>query len=378
MCIIIIKQKDKKISKETLKTSAKINPHGLGIVWLDTFEVSYHKSKEYKQLYTERPFIAHFRFATIGKVNKENTHPFQCGKLKDEYLMMNGTIHGLGNLKECDSKVLANNLGNAPRHRWKKILNQYQDVRFVSVNVRTRSFQIYNRELYTYKNGIWYSKDNILQDNLIAVYGTLKKGYSNYHTYLHNSKYIGKGTTQDKYPMIIEGLPYVIDKKGKGKNINVDVFKVSKGSLRNIDSLEGHPQWYRRKEIEVVMKSGSILKCWIYFNPKTYNEGMKTYATYTQGTRQWFNYGGYDIHANTPPYTREIGFKTKQPERESFGFEWDDVQDECTPTMISDSEGEDYYCPLCYGTVEFDSFNNYHCNKCNGWFNESEILEDNI
>ena len=30
MCIIIIKQKDKKISRETLKTSAKINPHGLG------------------------------------------------------------------------------------------------------------------------------------------------------------------------------------------------------------------------------------------------------------------------------------------------------------------------------------------------------------
>ena len=85
MCVIIIKQKDKRIKKETLKTSAKINPHGLGIVWLDTFEVTYHKSNEYAVLYTERPFIAHFRYATIGKVNKENTHPFRCGFKTDEY-----------------------------------------------------------------------------------------------------------------------------------------------------------------------------------------------------------------------------------------------------------------------------------------------------
>ena len=79
-----------------LYTSSVINPDGLGIVWLDTFEVTYHNSKEYKKLLTDRPYIAHFRYATVGKVNKANTHPFICGKQEDELLMMNGTIKGLG------------------------------------------------------------------------------------------------------------------------------------------------------------------------------------------------------------------------------------------------------------------------------------------
>ena len=107
MCVIIIKQKNNVMPTEIAKNSARINPHGLGIIWLDTFEVTYHKSKEYKQLITERPFIAHFRYATVGAINKENTHPFVCGRNTDEMLMMNGTIKGLGNDKVCDSKALA-------------------------------------------------------------------------------------------------------------------------------------------------------------------------------------------------------------------------------------------------------------------------------
>ena len=84
------------MSEEIAKTSSRINPHGLGIIWLDTFEVTYHKSKDYKTLLTERPFIAHFRYATKGAINLANTHPFICGKNKDEMLMHNGTIKGLG------------------------------------------------------------------------------------------------------------------------------------------------------------------------------------------------------------------------------------------------------------------------------------------
>jgi len=54
MCIIIIKQEGKLLPKEVAKTSGRINPHGLGIIWLDTFEVTYHKSSEHKVLDTER------------------------------------------------------------------------------------------------------------------------------------------------------------------------------------------------------------------------------------------------------------------------------------------------------------------------------------
>ena len=53
MCVIIIKQKGKVVPSSVLKSSARINPHGLGIVWLDTLKVSYHESKEYNVLETD-------------------------------------------------------------------------------------------------------------------------------------------------------------------------------------------------------------------------------------------------------------------------------------------------------------------------------------
>ena len=93
------------------------------------------------------------------------------------------------------------------------------------------------------KDGVWYSKGNVLQDNLIAVYGTLKKGFGNYYTYLTSSKHLGNGKTKDKYPLVVDGLPYLFEKKGEGYNVKVDVFKVSDANLKNIDMLEGHPRW---------------------------------------------------------------------------------------------------------------------------------------
>ena len=126
MCIIIINQKSKTIDDKTLKRCARINPHNLGIVWLDTFDVEYTKSSNWKKLKTDRPYIAHFRYATKGAINKDNTHPFICGSNKDELLMMNGTIAKYGNSQQCDSKVLADHLGNnVKRIHWKKELAQY-------------------------------------------------------------------------------------------------------------------------------------------------------------------------------------------------------------------------------------------------------------
>jgi len=307
MCVIIIKQKGNVMSQEVAKTSARINPHGLGIVWLDTFEVEYHKSSEYKRLITKRPFIAHFRYATVGAVNKDNTHPFVCGANKDELLMMNGTIKGLGNAKVCDSKALAINLGRIPRQDWKKELEQY-DCRFVTINTRTRSF----------------------------------------HSYLTSSKFVGSGKTLNKYPLLIQGLPYMVDKVGVGHNVEVDVFKVSDSVLENLDRLEGHPQWYKRKEIFIKMKSGKTLKCWLYFNPKDIKPTDTLHSTYVQNT---FRLGMY--------------------EEDDSLFELDD----CTQYDIFDDEFDTEAkptCVECYHDLEHDAFSNYHCLGCGAWYTEAE------
>ena len=388
MCIIIVKQKEQqKVSKEVLKTSSKINPHGLGIVWLDTFEVSYHQSKEYNILDTTRPYIAHFRYATIGKINKENTHPFVCGNNKQELLMMNGSIYGMGNYNVCDTKVLANKLGGMNRHLWKKELSQYQH-RFVSINTRTRTFQIYNKELWTRKNGVWYSKDNVLLENLVAVYGTLKKGYSNYNRHLRNAKYVGSGNTQDKYPLIIQGLPYVVNKKGVGHNVKVDVFKVSNTTFKDLDNLEGHPRWYRRELIPIKLSSGKVINCWLYFNPQKITKGTKFHKTYTQS----WSFSNYTKRGSWKSKTKQTP-KTKSYTPSLFdwsdnSFDWGNVQpvQDLTIDSCRDSEvirEEDVletkpYCVNCYCDLQFDEFSNYYCNSCGEWFAENDVLTDSI
>ena len=352
MCVIIIKQKKQMMSREIAKTSARINPHGLGIVWLDTFEITYHESKDYGLLLTDRPFIAHFRYATVGAVNRENMHPFQCGVQKDEWLMMNGTIKGMGNAQMSDSKALAISLGQIPRQLWKKELEQY-DSRFVTVNKRNRSFQMYNRDAYTYRDGIWYSKANVLQDNLIAVYGTLKKGYSNYYSYLTSSKHLGRGETYDKYPLLIEGLPYMVDQRGSGHNVEVDIFKVSDKAFKEIDALEGHPNWYKRKQIPIRMKDGRVINAWLYFNPKKVDSSTQMHKSYVQ------NYTGYQ-RPRVVDTCQQINFNSY--------YDVDlATDDDCCDTQSKE-------CMICFQPLQYDdTINQYHCNGCDDWYTLAEV-----
>lgn len=358
MCVIIIKQKGMRIPEDVAKTSSQINPHGLGIVWLDTFEVTYHNSSEYKKLNTHRPFIAHFRYATIGAINRENTHPFVCGKNKNELLMMNGTIRELGNDKMCDSKVLAIQLGDKPRHTWKEELEAY-DSRFVTINVHSKTFQIYNKYLWVQRDGVWYSKGNVLEEHYIAVYGTLKRNYSNYYNYLSQSKFVGSGLTKNKYPLIIKGLPYMVHEQGVGHNVDVDVFKVNDSTLDRLDTLEGHPQWYCRKQTDIVLKDRTI-KCWVYFNNTNSYKGLELHSSYKQDSRGW-----------------EFWDKQDKIESKKEKSKWYEVEvdveevDEVDEFSISN---ESPVCVDCYHDVVFDGFSNYHCSGCNGWFTEAEVI----
>lgn len=367
MCIIIIKQKGMTLPKEVAKTSSRINPHGLGVIWLDTFEVTYHQSNQYKVLDTDRPFICHFRYATVGAVNQSNTHPFRCGTNKHEWLMMNGTIRGLGDAKRSDSRVLAESLGCVPRHTWKKELEKH-DSRFVTINTRNRTFQMYNKDLWVNRDGVWYSKGNVLEDNLIAVYGTLKKGYSNYNRFLTSSKHLGGGNTENKYPMIISGLPYLIEMKGIGYNVEVDVFKVSDSVLASLDALEGHPHWYRRKQIPIKMKDGRVLNCWIYFNIAEKYRGQEVHETYTQTfayvkqseTKKWWE----EDEEEVIEAERKLG-------RQLYFDELMDTDDEF------DVKNEKPICINCFNDLDHDGFSNYHCSGCDDWFSENEVITYN-
>jgi gamma-glutamylaminecyclotransferase len=104
------------------------------------------------------------------------------------------------------------------------------------------------------------------QTTTVAVYGTLKKGHGN-HRLLAKSKFVGAGTTSMAYPMIQSGIPYVIDEAGKGNRITVEVYRVTADELRALDSLEGHPDWYVRRQKSVQLATGGTVSAWIYVIP---------------------------------------------------------------------------------------------------------------
>tara|TARA_X000001316_G_scaffold3980_1_gene864 strand:- start:816 stop:1865 length:1050 start_codon:yes stop_codon:yes gene_type:complete len=280
MCIIIVKQdNDKVIKRDTLIASSAKNPHGLGVLWLDKWNIEYFDSTEYEVLLTKRPFIAHFRYATVGKVSRENCHPFKINK--NEILFQNGTIYNLGDADTTDTEAMARILKNIPKKHWRDVL-EMNDCRFVTANLKNKTFELYNKQDWVQRNGIYYSKKNVLDLVPVAVYGTLKKDYSNYSRYLRTSAYVGRGYTKDKYPLVIQGLPYLLNKKGVGNNVEVDVFLVDQYTLSQLDILEGHPNWYKREKIKIEMENESFITAWIYFND-TEDTGVYHQA-YTQNT----------------------------------------------------------------------------------------------
>lgn len=106
-------------------------------------------------------------------------------------------------------------------------------------------------------------KKNSEDTVLMAFYGTIKLGFGN-NGVIYNAKkaYIGTGITKEKYAMYRHGIPFVI--KEPKTPIVVDVFEVEASNLPRIDGLEGHPNWYRRELIPVLI-NGKELQCWLYF-----------------------------------------------------------------------------------------------------------------
>jgi gamma-glutamylcyclotransferase (GGCT)/AIG2-like uncharacterized protein YtfP len=117
-------------------------------------------------------------------------------------------------------------------------------------------------------------KHNLLDSDIaVAVYGTLKRGYGN-NVLLEKSTFVGKGKTTEKYPLVIRtsGLPFMLYKKNQGYNVEVELYLVNKDTLRKLDMLEGHPDWYRRREVSVnIDELDAPISAWIYFGPNEYD-----------------------------------------------------------------------------------------------------------
>jgi gamma-glutamylaminecyclotransferase len=108
-------------------------------------------------------------------------------------------------------------------------------------------------------------KNKLDRLSFLFVYGTLRKGFPN-HFFLEKGTFCGNARTKERYALFAEGVPYA-SKVRAVSGIVGEVFQVDGKTLRRIDQLEGHPDWYRREKIEVILIDGASVWAWIYFSP---------------------------------------------------------------------------------------------------------------
>jgi gamma-glutamylaminecyclotransferase len=234
--------------------------------------------------------------------------------------------------------------------------------------------------MWTKHNGVWFSKPNVLQHNVVAVYGTLKKGGSN-HRLLYGQRFVGKGTTRDKYPLVISGLPYLLDKSAYGHHVEVEVYKVNNDTFAALDSLEGHPQFYQRKQIPIKLNSGTIVTAWIYFINKDtsyrsmgsmkYHKSFPIVKPIMRPKSSSFKHGHF-----WPKYTARPNYQQYTYEPNTRYHEHRDLFSSLS--TIADKEDDSAkYCNICFEEVYYDeteiSNQKYHCSVCNEMYSEQEV-----
>ncbi len=79
-----------------------------------------------------------------------------------------------------------------------------------------------------------------IRKNLVAVYGTLRKGMSNHSYHLSNAELVGEFETEPIYDMYSVHDMYPALKENGGTSIKCEVYKVNDEELESIDSLEGY------------------------------------------------------------------------------------------------------------------------------------------
>lgn len=91
---------------------------------------------------------------------------------------------------------------------------------------------------------------------LVAVYGTLRKGYGNFQRLLSENKYVGTYETTPIYNLYNLGAFPGMTKEGS-TSVTLEVFEVDEKKLEELDSLEGYDidrskdaNFYEREPIE--------------------------------------------------------------------------------------------------------------------------------
>jgi gamma-glutamylaminecyclotransferase len=104
-----------------------------------------------------------------------------------------------------------------------------------------------------------------MKKRIIFVYGTLKKGCSNYNRLLKGqSDFMGEAETVERMCMVDLGYFPGVLSVPPTSTIKGELFGVSDEIVELLDRLEGHPTFYRRTPVRILTSVGSTITAEIY------------------------------------------------------------------------------------------------------------------
>ena len=103
--------------------------------------------------------------------------------------------------------------------------------------------------------------------HLVFAYGTLRTSHGN-HQLLEGANFLGTGTTKYHYSLyLVGGYPYAISTEARYPVVG-ELYAMDEEILKRVDKLEGHPCYYARSEVPVIVNDVEYT-AWMYFrDPK--------------------------------------------------------------------------------------------------------------
>lgn len=124
-------------------------------------------------------------------------------------------------------------------------------------------------EIYLIKYNYYINYKSMMNTHYVFVYGSLRKGLSN-HKLLLSSEFIDEFTSEEDFQMIYyktKKFPYLLNDfiiNLPTTKIKGEIYKISDNVLRRLDSLESHPDLYKRTLHKFKNQKGDILDALIY------------------------------------------------------------------------------------------------------------------
>lgn len=92
-------------------------------------------------------------------------------------------------------------------------------------------------------------------ETLLFVYGTLRRGGAN-HARLAAARFVGEGVTAARHALFVGSFPYLATGPAVHR-VRGEVYAVDADTLAVLDRMEGHPTWYERRPVAIVLDAAA-------------------------------------------------------------------------------------------------------------------------